>query len=57
MLREAEEFRLRFACPDCAYYDSADSTCSNGFPVAPHLQRDLSRRSLLVFCKAFELGT
>lgn len=57
LLREVEDFRLRFACPDCEHYDAVDSTCSNGFPVGPHLEADVSRRSLLVFCKAFELGT
>lgn len=53
--REARRSRLLFACPDCAYFDVEATTCSNGYPTEPHMSAELEGRSVLVFCKAFEL--
>ncbi|HSC88811.1 MAG TPA: hypothetical protein VLC09_16125 [Polyangiaceae bacterium] len=53
--REAERFHLRFACPDCVYYDDVGGRCSEGYPVKEHASRDLERDSV-TFCKLFEVA-
>ncbi len=53
--REAETFRFRFQCDDCAHFDDKDARCSHGYPCAPHRSIDLGRQHSLVFCKEFEL--
>jgi hypothetical protein len=60
---EARQFRLAFACPDCASFDpggplgeaAGGPRCSLGFPIAPHLDPTLEGRDEVIFCKAFEL--
>lgn len=54
--REARHFRLRFACEDCAHFDSTERVCSNGFPTRPHLAVRLDARGAIEFCKLFELS-
>jgi hypothetical protein len=53
---EAERFAFRFSCEHCAYYDPDGLACSEGYPNEPHRSAELSNRSLLVFCKSFELS-
>jgi hypothetical protein len=53
---EAERFRLRFGCEDCAHFAPDTQRCSNGFPTEPHLRIDLQRAQSLEFCKAFEVA-
>ena len=52
---EAEQFSLRFACPDCVHFEPASETCSNGFPNEWHRNKHLELLSVAVFCKSFEL--
>jgi hypothetical protein len=52
--REAEAFRLRFACDDCAHFDEGSSRCSLGYPAAP--RRDALDQPEVELCKSFELG-
>jgi hypothetical protein len=54
--REAEHYRLRFGCEDCAHFEPEAGACGNGYPTKPHLGVDLARVSALEFCKAFELS-
>ena len=54
--REAREHALRFACVDCAHFDSERSRCGAGFPHEEHLSGDLDARTSVAFCKSFELG-
>jgi hypothetical protein len=56
LVREATELRLRFACPDCAFFDPATRTCAEGYPNAVHLGRELEPARTLEFCKSFELA-
>jgi hypothetical protein len=51
---EAERFRLRFACDDCAHFDPAGARCSLEYPAAP--RRDALERPDLELCKSFELA-
>ena len=53
---EAQKFRLRFGCEDCAHFAPESGKCSNGFPTAPHFGIDLERVESLEFCKAFEVA-
>lgn len=52
--REAEQFRLRAACEDCAHFDAASERCAHGYPNEEHRARE--RALPLVFCKEFELA-
>lgn len=52
---EVELFRLRFTCPECAYYDDVAAECSHGYPTAPHRLAPPRDSLELVFCKEFEL--
>lgn len=52
---EAERFRLRFGCEDCAHFSPEGRACGNGYPTAPHFGIQLSRVEALEFCKEFEL--
>ncbi|HET9930409.1 MAG TPA: hypothetical protein VFQ35_06975 [Polyangiaceae bacterium] len=56
LLRQAQEFSLRFGCEACAHYEDELGGCSNGFPNAPHKAKRLELMSELEFCKQFELG-
>lgn len=51
---EAERYRLRFACPHCVYFEPDGGTCSEGYPNQDHVDPDLAKRRVLVFCKSFE---
>lgn len=51
--REAREFRLQFACPDCAYFDPDAERCSEGYPNDEHRDPSWDRTEIL-FCKLFE---
>lgn len=53
--QEQREYRLRFACADCAHFDPDQRRCSNGFPSEAHQPSELGDRAVLTFCKAFEL--
>jgi hypothetical protein len=53
--REAERFRLVFACPSCAHLDPEGERCSLDYPAAPHREPSLDGRDEVVFCKTFEL--
>jgi hypothetical protein len=53
---EAERYRFRFACPDCAYFEPHSRTCSEGYPNHEHIEPSLARRASVVFCKSFELS-
>ena len=52
--READLFRLRFACDDCVHFDPDRSRCSLAYPAAP--RRDALDHPELELCKSFELG-
>jgi len=54
-VEEVRKYRLRFSCPDCAHFQPETRTCSNGYPVEPHLITDLAPGSVVIFCKSFEL--
>jgi hypothetical protein len=55
LMGQIERTRLKFACEDCAQFDTETGRCSAGYPNAEHR---LSRPdpSLIVFCKEFELA-
>ncbi|HLV19501.1 MAG TPA: hypothetical protein VKZ49_01415 [Polyangiaceae bacterium] len=53
--REARDFRLRFSCEACAYFEPDDGGCSNGYPNQDHRSGDLERAAHVIFCKEFEL--
>ncbi|MEZ4256326.1 MAG: hypothetical protein R3A78_11565 [Polyangiales bacterium] len=50
---EAERFRLRFTCDDCALFDSERDRCAHGFPIDEH--RPAKDAEYIVFCKEFAL--
>lgn len=52
LLDEARRFAFRFACEDCAHFDSPGRRCSLGYPAAP--RRGDIDRTHLVLCKSFE---
>lgn len=56
LLREAEQFQLRFGCESCAHFAPETRTCGNGYPTAPHLGVELRCTQSLEFCKEFELA-
>jgi hypothetical protein len=51
---EAARYALRFACEDCAHFDSGAGRCSLEYPAAP--RRDALLAEELELCKEFELG-
>jgi hypothetical protein len=53
---EAETFRLRFGCEDCAHYARETRSCANGYPAEPHRDGAIGVRRTLEFCKEFELA-
>jgi len=55
--QEAARFCFRFACEDCAHFESRGEECSLGYPAAPRrvaLSASTGARDLEL-CKAFEL--
>ncbi len=55
LVQEATRFRLRFGCADCVYHDPEQMRCSECFPNAEHLAREVPEAGSVVFCKRFEL--
>jgi hypothetical protein len=53
--REAETFRLRYACEDCAHFDPSTAACAEGYPNAVHRKAPLEPDGELEFCKSFEV--
>ena len=53
---EAVRFEFRFSCQHCTYFNEDERTCSEGYPNEDHLSPELSSRSVLLFCKSFELS-
>jgi hypothetical protein len=53
--KEAEHFALRFGCEDCAHFSPEQRACGNGYPTEPHRGVELQARTVLEFCKEFEL--
>ncbi len=54
LLAQSQQFSLRFACQDCAYFEADSRTCSEGYPNHEHLDARLVEPEVL-FCKLFEL--
>ena len=52
LIDEAERFAFRFACEDCAHFDTRGESCSLAYPATPR-RVDL-RRTHLELCKTFE---
>lgn len=50
---EATQYRFRFGCPSCAYFDPARRRCSEGYPIDAHASEALGE-AVVVFCKLFE---
>jgi hypothetical protein len=62
---EARRFAFRFACDECAHFDTPGVRCSLGYPAAPRrAELDVAARaapggaaeSALELCKSFELA-
>ena len=53
---EAMTYRLRCTCESCAWFDDEAHRCSHGYPNEEHAGGDVLARTLLVFCKEFELA-
>lgn len=51
---ERERFGLRFACEDCAHFESSDERCRHEWPNESH-RRTPVPADVLDFCKEFEL--
>lgn len=56
LLDEAERYRLRFACADCAHHDPATGRCAEGYPAHAAPAPALASVTTLRFCKLFELA-
>lgn len=56
--RQAEQFDLRYCCPDCGHFDAVGQVCANRWPTTdhrqPHAGAEQAHRKV-VFCKEFEL--
>jgi hypothetical protein len=52
---EADRYRLRFTCGNCANYDAERRSCVFEYPIESHEHVDLERVTHLYFCKSFEL--
>lgn len=56
--RQAEQFDLRYSCPDCGHFDAVAEVCAHGWPNIdhrlPHAGVEQADREV-VFCKEFEL--
>jgi len=56
--REAEQFDLRYCCPDCGQFDAVARVCAHGWPMTDHRQPHAGAEQAdreVVFCKEFEL--
>jgi hypothetical protein len=52
---EAERFKLRFTCEDCAHFSPETRACVHGYPTEAHQGIRLEATTTLEFCKEFEL--
>lgn len=56
--QQAEQFDLRYCCPDCGHFDTVGQVCAHRWPTAdhrqPHAGAEQAQRKV-VFCKEFEL--
>lgn len=52
---EAERFKLRFTCEDCAHFSPEARACAHGYPTEAHQGIRLETAAALEFCKEFEL--
>lgn len=55
LIREGKALRLRFACPDCAFFETGTRACAEGYPNDAHRDVTLETAMTLEFCKSFEL--
>ena len=53
LAREAERFRFRFRCDDCAHFDGA--RCGEGWDASEH-RLPIAVEREIVFCTQFEMG-
>jgi hypothetical protein len=51
---ERERFGLRFACEDCAHFETSTQRCRHEWPNESH-RREPPNAGVLDFCKEFEL--
>ena len=56
LAREIDESSLAYTCERCAYFEPDGGSCSSGYPNDDHREETRSPRSLVVFCKEFELA-
>lgn len=52
---EAERYKLRFTCEDCAHFSPEARACAHGYPTEAHQGIRLDAATALEFCKEFEL--
>ena len=52
---EAERYKLRFTCEDCAHFAPEALACAHGYPTEAHQGIRLEAAVALEFCKEFEL--
>jgi hypothetical protein len=55
-VKQVSDYRLRFFCEDCVYFDAEHSECSEGYPNEEHRAVALVVSAQVCFCKSFELG-
>jgi hypothetical protein len=52
----ARTFSLRFACEDCAHFDTEGARCVHGYVERPDAKALETPGGTVAFCKEFELG-
>ena len=55
-IEESRTFSLRFECETCGLFDDVRATCAHGYPTDEHIASAPERRSLIVFCKEYEMA-
>lgn len=55
LVEEAERYRLRLFCEDCAHFEPTSERCGEGFPNREHRRVPLPLVHEICFCKSFEL--
>jgi len=56
---QRRELGFCYTCEDCAYFDSADTSCLHGFPNEMHRAAASdagARPTHILFCKDFDLA-
>jgi len=53
--QDIQNFALKYACEDCAHFETHARSCSLGFDPTVHLAHAISPGDTIVFCKTFEL--